>query len=932
MAQQHEIRLALVMNGGVSLAVWMGGVAHELDLIRRATTENTPASMGKDVAVANRWRALMQGPGVSDQRRLVIDVIAGTSAGGLNGTLLANVIAHNTTLDPAPEPEGEDQEDNDVVRVPWLRSQWCDLGTLRSGKLIPDPDAEPPPAPTGSILDGEFFFKQAERLLTELKGGSKPSSMHPITLFTTASGLGPQEFEARDAAQQPFLVTDHRFLYRFSNDHLRRYDPDALEFHPPVEEGGDFGDIGRLAVAARASASFPVAFAPWNEGDLNNQELRQLPRRAGTSASWLMDGGVLDNAPFGPVLATVAAAPVSGHVSRYVMYVVPSSGIGKGATTINTAGNEPPSWKQTAMSVVNFPREVDFRSDVEELESLRIEADTAWSDTQQAFDAARGSSDERARLLSAAESLQPIYTRGRAAGGVWEALTVARAGRITALDDSAAAPAKDVDQILQTVPQWTPLEEAPVNPLVESPGEVPRWPWGMGPAERVVRTVLRAVRAQTATAYHADTLASTALDTLESQLTSLTDIRRNLHAIRSAAEHEIARLGQPRNELGKAQQPARISPASEPAAVAEAINEAFENLRVQEALGQEIKRVIDNIPGGAELVRLALAVEVVERCMSSRTPDQRSAPFKFIRLGPDIPLPFLSEDDQVRATRLGDRVIYGTQVGHFGSFGAEGWRRWDWLMGRLHAVANLGRLLHGTSTPEAMTAADAWVAETQRAVLQAEGVDEEEVTATLKDLEDTFPPGPAINGVGEMLKAMNEADAEIEPSTVHVGDRLVHSSGGLPAGLGRWVKAVAGRNELALDADHREGASDRLVRWLSEPARTTVWDSLTGARAPLEKSKGWPVIAFNPLLWVAVAALGVVLLIAAAMTESDQAWLIGAIGAIVLTIGVLTTVTVRAVRRVRTAIASWLTRRIHGPAPQHPRGQKTSDEHSISPP
>ena len=87
---------------GVSLAVWMGGVTHELDLIRRATTENTPASKGKDVAVANRWRALMQGAGVSDQRRLVIDVIAGTSAGGLNGTLLANVIAHNTTLDSIP--------------------------------------------------------------------------------------------------------------------------------------------------------------------------------------------------------------------------------------------------------------------------------------------------------------------------------------------------------------------------------------------------------------------------------------------------------------------------------------------------------------------------------------------------------------------------------------------------------------------------------------------------------------------------------------------------------------------------------------------------------------------------------------------------------------------------------------------------------------
>ena len=32
---QHEIRVALVMNGGVSLAVWMAGVTHELDLIRR---------------------------------------------------------------------------------------------------------------------------------------------------------------------------------------------------------------------------------------------------------------------------------------------------------------------------------------------------------------------------------------------------------------------------------------------------------------------------------------------------------------------------------------------------------------------------------------------------------------------------------------------------------------------------------------------------------------------------------------------------------------------------------------------------------------------------------------------------------------------------------------------------------------------------------
>jgi hypothetical protein len=32
-----EVRLALVLNGGVSLAVWMGGVTHEIDLLRRAS-------------------------------------------------------------------------------------------------------------------------------------------------------------------------------------------------------------------------------------------------------------------------------------------------------------------------------------------------------------------------------------------------------------------------------------------------------------------------------------------------------------------------------------------------------------------------------------------------------------------------------------------------------------------------------------------------------------------------------------------------------------------------------------------------------------------------------------------------------------------------------------------------------------------------------
>jgi hypothetical protein len=52
---EHEIRVALVMNCGVRLEVWMGDVAHELDPIRLATTPGAPAAQPYDPPVADRW-------------------------------------------------------------------------------------------------------------------------------------------------------------------------------------------------------------------------------------------------------------------------------------------------------------------------------------------------------------------------------------------------------------------------------------------------------------------------------------------------------------------------------------------------------------------------------------------------------------------------------------------------------------------------------------------------------------------------------------------------------------------------------------------------------------------------------------------------------------------------------------------------------------
>ena len=75
-ADRQEIRLGLVMNGGVSLAIWMGGVTVEINrLINRDPVYGDVLDLMNSI--------------------VRVDVIAGASAGGINGAMLAAMIAHD---------------------------------------------------------------------------------------------------------------------------------------------------------------------------------------------------------------------------------------------------------------------------------------------------------------------------------------------------------------------------------------------------------------------------------------------------------------------------------------------------------------------------------------------------------------------------------------------------------------------------------------------------------------------------------------------------------------------------------------------------------------------------------------------------------------------------------------------------------------------
>src|SRR5690348_9932999 len=73
----QDLRIGVVLTGGVSLAVWMGGVVAELHRLARGT---------------GAYRILT---GLI-RTNVSIDVIGGSSAGGVNGAVLAMALTHDT--------------------------------------------------------------------------------------------------------------------------------------------------------------------------------------------------------------------------------------------------------------------------------------------------------------------------------------------------------------------------------------------------------------------------------------------------------------------------------------------------------------------------------------------------------------------------------------------------------------------------------------------------------------------------------------------------------------------------------------------------------------------------------------------------------------------------------------------------------------------
>jgi patatin-related protein len=331
----RELRLALGMRGGVSLAVWIGGACAEIDELRRAAPGDR-----------SFWKTQLQGAGYTS---VDVDVMAGASAGGLNAVLFAAAQHYGFPFER--------------IREIWLRSG--DIRGLVRPRPVPEsaspsdgespsPDMGSPSSPddgSPSLLDGDNGFLQV--MFNELRGLVDGANGHGAdhrgpsrpTIDVRLSATHVEPIVRRTPSPNDEQLSVNRSAAAFRFRHTADHDWMPSDF-PPYAPPGDTDErrrlesaLWRLVLAARATSSFPVAFEAASvrscrPATFSQRRLDEPGRQVDAFGVFsdardddddfmVLDGGWLDNIPLKRALEAIAGAPAGGPTSRYLVYLQP---------------------------------------------------------------------------------------------------------------------------------------------------------------------------------------------------------------------------------------------------------------------------------------------------------------------------------------------------------------------------------------------------------------------------------------------------------------------------------------------------------------------------------------------------------------------------------------------------------------------------------
>lgn len=406
----QEVRFAVVMYGGVSLAIYINGVAQQLLDMVRATAVGLDGKLQYDdeklsvsgkiyrrtAKFLNRRPAddsflRTDDPTAPVRTKFIVDVISGTSAGGLNGIFLGKALANDQSLTA-------------------LQNLWMAEGDL--GRLLNDEesvrgedalDAKKIKQPQ-SLLNSQRMY---DKLLTALHTMDFPNGgQHTLADAVPEVGKSPlvEELDVFVTTTDIAGLPIHIKLTNTVADELRHRNVFRFRYCTAEATGEKHDDFGVkfnpfLAFAGRCTSSFPFAFEPMRFDDIWDvlaswTTYRGYKASAEIRDDWkhlykdytdgghefehrsFGDGGYLDNKPFTFATRTLMRRRALRPVSRKLLYIEPAPHPVKFG---NNDGERPNVIANVLAALFKLPRYETIHGDLETIiERNRMFRQLGW--------------------------------------------------------------------------------------------------------------------------------------------------------------------------------------------------------------------------------------------------------------------------------------------------------------------------------------------------------------------------------------------------------------------------------------------------------------------------------------------------------------------------------------------------------------------------
>ena len=371
---EKETRFAVVMYGGVSLAIYIYGVAQELYKMVRATArrlDNEDRYLLEWIELDNTEK-IYRRLGESLRTKFVVDILSGTSAGGINAIYLAKALANGQSIDG-------------------LKSIWLDQGDI--AKLINDKksaiaglEVQNPPL---SLLNSQRMYFYLLKALHGMDIGNPEKGLSPfveeLDLHITATDIRGLTVDL-PVANANVSESRYRNIFRFhySTMDAAGWEKEKTAMDADRNFSNDFEKDNNpfLAYVARCTSSFPFAFEPMQLEDIKSvlrtedfKEYKYKPEkwsnfyteyeRAGADfpKRSFGDGGYLDNKPFSYATEALLRRRADRLVDRKLIYIDPSPEHPKDIK----ADEKPDAFQNVLAALLSIPRYEPIREDLEKV-------------------------------------------------------------------------------------------------------------------------------------------------------------------------------------------------------------------------------------------------------------------------------------------------------------------------------------------------------------------------------------------------------------------------------------------------------------------------------------------------------------------------------------------------------------------------------------